>query len=215
MASESDRSFLDTSRSMNAVSAESAGALPFRRIDVVDRELRVILTGPTPDSLVPATESFEPILKLEVAAMIGDLRLCATSFGLGLIGVDHAVRVIEQPHLSADHFLVSTERVALRGALDRITRDVTLHADDRELLRLLVGGYEDRSMARRLGRTPANVVHRTQILLQKLGIADRRTLVALTYRHARHGIERRSQPRPGGVERRAPAPPHTSISGTA
>ncbi len=159
-------------------------ALPFRRCDVVDRDLNVVLSGPTPTELIPASGKLEPALAAEVRLLVNERRLRKGAVGLGLVGLDHAVRIVERPEVGPGFYLVSTERTALGGTFTRLVQCFALSGDEAELARLLIAGSGNSAIAIRLGIAPADAGRRTKRLLRKMSLRDRRALVELAFPRA-------------------------------
>lgn len=176
-------------------SADHTSELPFRRFDVVDAKLEVVLSGPSPERLAPAAgRTLEPALASEVRSLIHERLNQSEGVGVGLIGLDHGVRLIEgATGVAPGYYLICTERIALRGAFERLTRRLALDDDERELARLLAGGYGSSSIALRLGTTPHDVARRIERLLSKALVRNRREFVALVFPR---DAERRSKRRP-------------------
>jgi len=169
---------------------EAPLALPFRRCDVVDRDLNVVLSGPTAAELLPASGKLESALAAEVRSLVNERRLRKGAIGLGLVGLDHAVRIVERPEVGPGFYLVSTERTALGGTFARLVERFTLSGDEAELMRLLIAGVGNSAIAIRLGIAPADAGRRIKRLLQKMSLSDRRALVELAFPRADLGHAR-------------------------
>lgn len=172
---------------------EQPPALPFRRFDVVDETFAILLSGPSPDRLEPVSgRQLEASLVKEVRSLLHERRSDDSKISVGLIGLDHGVRVMEHAGVGPGYYLVCTERISLRGTFERLVARLHLDADETELARLLAGGYGAVPLALRLGTTPHDVGRRTERLLQKAMVRNRREFIALVFPRA---AERRSKRR--------------------
>ncbi|GAC1348966.1 MAG: hypothetical protein NVSMB19_01750 [Vulcanimicrobiaceae bacterium] len=160
---------------------------------MVDRDLTVILSGSTPADLMPAAGSrLEAALAAEVRALMNERWLRNGTLGLGLIGLDHAVRLIERPEIGTGYYLVCTERTSLRGEFERLVRRFRLNDEEAEFARMLIAGYPTAAIAIRLGSTPGDAARNEARLLEKMALPDRRALTELAF--SRQRLQRARRP---------------------
>lgn len=175
-------------------------ALPFRRFDVVDASLHVVLRGTTADRLEPVTRcALEPELAAEVRRIVREssASAAATTVGVGLLGLDHGVRVVRCARVGPGFFLICLERISLRGPFERLAARFCFNDDERELARLIVAGHDLAAIAFRSGRAPGDSDFRVRQLLDRLSLPNREALVHLVYPRA---AERRRRHRTAAHE---------------
>ncbi len=153
-----------------------------RRIDVVDARLNVIMRGTTPNDVAPVQgESLERDLQMEVGRLIARHDFSKHHVATALVDTRLGVRVSRTSGPGGDFYTVVTERTALRARLKRVCDRFGLGIGERELLRLLVGGYDVEEIAARTGESLPTTRVAMKRLTVKLGCAARSAVVALVF----------------------------------
>ncbi len=153
-----------------------------RRCDVVDADFRVIMRGPAADQLQPvAGETLEPEFGRELALVISLHDFKRHPIATALVGTEYGLRIACLPGVCAQYYTVAIERVGLGRSLRAAAALYHLPAGEQELLRLLVGGYDERAIGKRLESSTAGLKRRIRALRAKLGCARRSDLVALVF----------------------------------
>ncbi|MBC5799411.1 MAG: hypothetical protein GIX03_14600 [Candidatus Eremiobacteraeota bacterium] len=170
-----------------------------RRCDVVDADFRVIMRGPSAEQMLPVAteETLEVELGREVAAVVALHDFRRHPIATALVGTEYGLRIARLPGARSNYYSVATERLTLGSRLRRIAALHRLDAGEQELLRLLVGGYDEREIAQRLDASRADLRDRTRRLRGKLGCTRRSDLATLVF-----GIDATHDP---AVDRRARA----------
>lgn len=154
-----------------------------RRCDVVDGDFAVVMRGPSPDQLRPASggETLEPEFGREVAAVIALHDFRKHPIATALVGTEYGLRIARLPGPSGAYYSVTIERIALARPLRAAAAQYRLSAPEQELLRLLVGGYDDREIAKRLESSRTALQGRAATLCGKLGCARRGDLARIVF----------------------------------
>jgi len=154
-----------------------------RRCDVVDADFRVVMRGPSADQMAPlfSDETLEVEFGREVASVIALHDFGRRPVGTALVGSEYGLRIALLPGLRSDHYCVDIERLSLGSRLRSTAGLYRLDAGEQELLRLLVGGYDEREIAQRLDESSAQLRSRARSLSGKLGCTRRSDLVALVF----------------------------------
>ncbi len=153
-----------------------------RRCDVVDADLRVVMSGPAPEQLQPSDGTpLEPELAREVSAVVARHDFRRRPVATALVGTEYGLRVARCAGLGSEYYSVSVERIPLARQLRAVAAWYRLGAEEVELLRLLVGGYPESEIATRLELDAPAVRARILRLGGRLGCTARRELVALVF----------------------------------
>ncbi len=154
-----------------------------RRYDVVDADFRVVMRGPSADRMTPvfSGETLEVEFGREVASVIALHDFRRRPVASALVGSEYGLRIARLPGMHRDHYCVKIERLSLGARLRSTAALHRLDAREQELLRLLVGGYDEREIAQRLDESSAELRSRARSLSGKLGCARRSDLVALVF----------------------------------
>lgn len=155
-----------------------------RRWDVVDADFRVIMRGPSADRMVSVRtgETLELEIGREVAAVVALHDFRRHPIATALVGTEYGLRIACLPGGRSNYYSIATERLSLGSRLRRTAALHRLSAGEQELLRLLVGGYDEREIAQRLDTSRADLRSRARRLRGKLGCARRSDLVSLVFR---------------------------------
>ncbi len=151
-----------------------------RRVDIVDAELRVLLSGTARDFLVEAEGGpLDPDVAAEVETLIRTHDFTRHPIATGLVGKSFMLRVVRTTGPAGSFYTVFSERTLLRRRIANIVQRYALTAGETELLRLVAGGYPLTEMARRLEIAPSPLRTQLRDLEEKVGCMGRKELAKL------------------------------------
>ncbi len=160
----------------------SAGIAMLRQVEIVDADLRVLLSGSARDDLVESTGStLAPDVAAEVATLIRTHDFARRPIATGLAASDIALRVVRAVGPAGVFYTVFSERTLLRRRLAQVAYRFALDSSQAALLRLVAGGYPFAEMARRTGLGTASLRSQLRDLQEKAGCLDRKALANLVF----------------------------------
>lgn len=161
------------------------GIAILRRVDVVDAELRVLLSGSGRDFLVEAEgQVLAPEIAAEVETLVRTNDFARRPVATGLAGKDFALRIVRTTGPAGSFYTVYSERTLLRRRLAQIVGRYGLTPSETELLRLVAGGYAFAEIGRRLEIGPTALRRQLRELEEKTSCIGRKGLAKLA-----HGTE--------------------------
>jgi DNA-binding CsgD family transcriptional regulator len=157
-----------------------AGVVFLRHVYTLDADLNVLLHGTSPEHLEEsAGEKLPDDVAAEVRQLVKTHDFKRRTVATGLVGAELGLRVMRTRGPAGSFYTVHTERIRLARRIAKLGRRFALGALERELLRLVAGGYLFSEMANRLELSATALRANLRELEEKVGCIGRRELALL------------------------------------